>query len=459
MQAAEFNVVFITLLSIIVVLTICRLFDWKSGKNELALVSLVFIPSPIYVGDSVHKMIFIGDIVSILILFSLLFKKSQNNFYIKNFNKAHLFFALFLVAIPFISTLMGLLFGVRDSYIHLFATIIRSFFGLLLMAYVFLLVEEKKILPSEVALTGGIGFFLFLMGVFASYNGLLESDILRYLGTTDGFHEWNQGLGGGSMGMYRGEIGGISAVVVAFVVPYLLRINSLFKFSLGLCLLLFSIIAAAYVGSRQGLVGILIGCLVAIAAVLISSKGKDYIFFISTAIVFMLLIAGLGYFISDNPDLYDWVLIRFESLFNKEAAVSLAYRDDRSLIIIDHILSNPFNYLLGVGYAEVLGSYNGEDWVLFYVDSDILWMLQQVGVIGLICYIYFFYLNFKNAIISHCDPEDFASYIAVMCVLLFYLYGHFVFSNLQASHISAVYLNIVLLSLFLNGYRPVASIK
>lgn len=433
----------------VIISLILVLIQISKGKSYAIVFGLCFVPSPIFFGDSIHKVILPADLVGVFILVGLLLsEKVRRSFWVLGTKEGALLVG-FMFFIPLLGTLMRYFFVGGSDFLYVGVTFIRL---ILVCAMYFALVNEfysGKISFDDICSVGVPGFLVYLIGVVLSYFGVVVTDVLLALGSTEGFHEWNDGLGAGSMGLYRGEVGGWAAMAVAVILPWIVgkvRYGALW----GAVLVGSAAISASYVGSRQGLIGILV-VLVFQSLVIFSGASllvvKRYILFLAISVVSVVV------YISADDALRFWVQERFVAMFLVSGdAPSIFQRDIRIPFIVDRILSFEVSSFLGSGIGLKSSDLSSSPWIMVYVDSDLLWGFQQIGFLGMIFYIYFIILMVAKSIHSGVPVESRAALLSFWILSIIFLFGHFVLMNNESSHIAAVYFIVMVSAVTVGGY-------
>lgn len=438
----------IALLCVCVVFVVALLIDSYNRVINFVL-GCFFIPCPLFVGDSIHKALFTSDLVGLAIFLGLIFSG--------NFTKVIKFFVIpegmallfFILALPLISTSFSFIFGVRFDYLYACVMILRILFACVAFISVVFLIVNDKVIIRDVFICGAGGYVVYLIGVALSYFNYLTTDLLLIFGTTEGFYEWNNGLGGGSMGLYRGEVGGLAALGVALIIPVFFAMNNLYSLVAPVVLGL-GVLSSSYVGSRQGIIGIFFALIVHGFFVFLRGsnflRGK-FIALLVFVIGFILIVA------LDSPDLFYWVSERFDGMFFSSGnSPSVSLRDYRMPLIWDKLISFHVASLMGSGVGVRSSVVEQSPWVMTYVDSDYLWGLQQIGFIGYIVYLGFFLRCIYLAIIVPVDFYCKAAVVACLIVSAFFLYGHFVLMNWESSHVAAANLTLFAMAVAVGNY-------
>lgn len=412
-------------------------FSTSGDRLSTFLAAALFIPSPLWIGDSLHKLVFAADVVAVVYLVRRFISQQRGTLYpeLTLVRGRNYLLLLFLVVIPITSTLLQFIFSESTQIVHTVIGILRMIGGVWIFANIYSDVLAGRTGWVSVVNFAMIGYLFYSAGALLSFAGIIETDTLRYFGDTSGFHEWNEGLGAGVMGLFRGEVGGVAAFAVALSLPVVLqRVRSI---PVAWLIVAVSFVVAASVGSRQGMLAI--GTVVLFQWFLVYLQ-KDYILLIRYGISLVAISIVLGIYLLNAPALVEWLLTRFESiLVLDEGLQAVALRDERMWEIVDKQLSNLPILVFGSGVGNVSEFLVSDLWMMTYVDSDLVWGLQQVGLIGLAAYILFLSETGIQlwSLRQRIATIDFISQFGGMLVIASFLYGHYVLMNWQAAHFSA----------------------
>jgi hypothetical protein len=410
---------------------------FRSDRVAILLASLLFWPSPLWIGDSLHKMVFASDLVAIgYLLRRLLYADSihwrpERLLLTGDGLNVFVVFAL----IPIVGTCFQFFFATSVQPVHTVSTLLRMIFAVWIFANIARDVSLKRIDVGEVIKVGAVAYCLYSSAVLLTLSGVIESDVLLIIGDSASFHEWNEGLGAGAMGLFRGEVGGVAAFASALLAPFFLtRWN---RVPVAAFVVISSFASAAYVGSRQGMVVIVLVLLLQILCFALLERGESA----RRAFALVLItVFGVAVVFSLTPGLSEWVTMRFESVSSWNTGVAaLSLRDERMWAILANELNSFPSLLFGSGVGNVLDWIQSDDWIMTYVDSDLLWGLQQLGLIGVVLYI-FLLLRAFWVTLRYCNFLPFWHRLMLrsgLIVIYAFLYGHFALMNWTASHTAA----------------------
>lgn len=120
-------------------------------------------------------------------------------------------------------------------------------------------------------------------------------------------------------------------------------------------------------------------------------------------------------------------------------------------LILDRVANAPENYLIGLGYGRVISEAMGSGLDLIYVDSELLWTLQQTGFIGIISYVLMIAIILSRVAKGgrRGGGGDQLDKIvmggSLVCVGIFLTYGHFFLLHVQSSQAPVAYWNWLML--------------
>ena len=300
-------------------------------------------------------------------------------------------------------------------------------------------VENGRIDVNKILKSGAVGFGILSFFGCAQYFANFSTDIFAYLEINTSLTNWTEGYGGGVLGLYRGEYGGIAGVFVGITI---INFSATTKEKLFAASVVAAIIYVTFsVGSRQGIIGCAIALSFSIAWLWRNGiyKTRD------VAILVITLTFLLVGFLIVNPAGYDWIISRFDIFSDSAELVQEAStRDARTPEIVGKVFGDVQYYLLGVGYGNVSEYLTPEPWVMIYVDSELVWVLQQHGIIGLGIYLVFLVAMIANLalmVVSKHSNLSFASLMNAWLVGFSMIYGHYLMLNFATSHapIAAMY--------------------
>jgi hypothetical protein len=444
--------VVISWLSVGLTITFAVLQRFRSDPVAILLASLLFLPSPLWIGDSLHKMIFASDLIAVGYLLRrflhaepiqwrperiLLWGDGLNVFFV---------FAI----IPIVGTCLQIVFATSLQPVHTASTLLRMIFAVWIFANIARDVSLKIIDIGEVIIVASVAYCLYSFAVLLTLSGVIETDVLAIIGDSASFHEWNEGLGGGAMGLFRGEVGGVAAFASAVLIPFLL--TTWRRTPIAAFVSISSFASAAYVGSRQGMAVIVLVLLLQTLC-LAPLEGGDAAR--RSFSLMLITLCGVALVFSSVPGLSEWVTDRFELISSWDVGVAaLSLRDERMWLVLANELTSFPSLMFGSGVGNVADWIQSDDWVMTYVDSDLLWGLQQLGIIGVALYL----LLLIRAFWITLQYFDFLpSWHRLMLrsgliVVYAFLYGHYALMNWTASHTAAATQMMALLAIIV-GHR------
>lgn len=277
---------------------------------------------------------------------------------------------------------------------------------------------------------------------------------------------FTDGFGGGFMGLYRGAVGAWSAGVLAILpVVWLHRKHGWLATGL-----MSSVVLAATVqtGSRQGVVcgvaGLLAGLLMALFLIH-PHGGRSVWSSVAKASGVMLLLGAAFFHFSKDSSLQEWIVFRFKSSLGDDSLVSAAInRETKAGPILEQLIEHPSTLVIGVGKGTVTDDVPapGRRFALVYVDSELLWILQQGGLVQLLAYLAFLFalarrfMRFRQA-------DDFnqqitqAAALSAVAVGTALSYGHFFLLHVQSTQAPIAYWNWAIIGLGLAAASRSAS--
>lgn len=268
------------------------------------------------------------------------------------------------------------------------------------------------------------------------------------------------GYGGGFMGLYRGAVGAWSAGVLSILpIVYLHR-----KFGWLITGVMASVIlgATAQTGSRQGIIyglgGFLFGLFVSVFLVKSGRRTTIWNSISKTAAV-MLLIGGTVAATLQNSELQEWLLFRFQSSLGEDSFLRAAInREAKAEAILRHLWEEPVTLLLGTGQGAIQEDVTGpgQRFSLVYVDSELLWTLQQGGLVQFLTYLGFIAMLFRRTyrFYSVSDPRPQIAQAAALAALVVgtaLSYGHFFLLHVQSTQAPIAFWNWAILGLGLSA--------
>lgn len=430
----------------------CRFFV---GEDHLlsVLYSSYFITSPLYsIGGTLQKLIYFGDI------FGLYFLYRGIGYLIKGVRKLDLYdFLAFLVLVglPCFATILRLAFSGMGQWEFTFQMLYRSILAYFSFSCIRTDIFVGKVKPITVSKVGFFGFFYISLIGAGQYIFGYSTDIL--LASTDFIRDivdGTGGYGGGVIGMWRGEYGGLAAAIIGFGVALFLGKSKKIYFPiLFVGVFIFVILS---VGSRQGLSAGVLGIVVVLFLGIRS--GSIRVSDSTKFLVALVCLAVAGATFSSSTELLEWILNRFEIFTGSADLVSEAsMRDERMPLILDRLVENFAHYFFGVGPGYGEEFFGDNLWEITYVDSELLMGLQQYGFLGMALYLGFvFNLTtrlFKSEFFQKNSESLGIALFVFFMVGLTMLYGHYLMMNWSSSHAQVGFLYWMMAGLALEYLR------
>lgn len=444
-QLATIAVLFSTLLILVVArrATVATLF-WSSA----------LCATPLLILGTVQKMFYMGDVVALTCATRFFVDLPKlPKLAVSRFDIADTLAFFLLVFSPLLTCSLQIVFSESAEYQFMLLSVIRSA-GAFFMFYALRSDLRSRVLRLEDLLIAGLVCWTLVATLaFLNYLGVMPSDALSVLGTTASITDWTEGYGGGVLGMYRGEYGAYMAILVALLAP--LAFSRPGTLLIALTALALSAYCVLSVGSRQGAAAI---------ALLLVFYLVSPLFFPGVArvasassISIAVLIGALMTLLVFDSAFSVWVWERFDLVFADAGEVKQAVgeRDGRVPDIVRELWRVPHMYFIGAGYGGTNDTVVPGDWRVTYVDSEVFWVLQQNGIIGLVAYASLFLVwvvaSAKHARIRGRAEYSLASLTSVGCLLvaITFLYGHYVFLNWQTAHASVAYVHWISLAISL----------
>jgi len=431
---------------------------FKLWKGELGLYScfaLAFIsPVPVMqLTSGVAGLIYCADVIGFLCAVQLFKSRWSHGGSPKDVVVIRLLILALCLIFPLVSVFLALLSGSVGDIRAILLGLYRGFLYLSVFWYCsrctrwkweqVISVLKAQILLMSIYCCFGIGQY------FYGYNIDYWNDVRSLDG---GLSE--DGYGGGFMGLYRGAVGAWVAVLLSLAATAFLASNR----TKVMDTLLFVIVVVAclagsvIVGSRQGLFIGVIG--LALGVVVVASLSRVNRIRERMTLNFSLVVAvllGVGFFASvflENAEILDWLVNRFGVMFDGgEVVKEVANRDPRFELIIDKLFSYPFAYIFGISDLVIVSDSTGAIFELIYVDSEFLWVVQKIGVVGLAFYLIFllrstslFLRGGSNKGVDEVEKNRAAMLgVPVLGVCMMLVHGHYSFLHVQSSQAPVAY--------------------
>ncbi len=265
---------------------------------------------------------------------------------------------------------------------------------------------------------------------------------------------YTDGYGGGFMGLYRGAVGAWSAGVLAILpIVYLHRKSGWLITGIMAAVILG---ATVQTGSRQGIIygggGFLFGLFVSVFLVRTVQRTTIWIPVAKTAAV-MLLIGGTIVLTLQNSELTEWLKFRFQAAIGEDTLLKAAInREAKAEAILRHLWNEPVTLVVGTGQGTIVDDVSNPDgrFSLVYVDSELLWTLQQGGAIQLVAYLAFLLMLARRLYRFHAIPDarqqmTQAAALAALVVGTALSYGHFFLLHVQSTQAPIAFWNWAIL--------------
>lgn len=234
--------------------------------------ALLVCPVPIFVvGMSSAGFIYFSDLIGLLVLLVVL---AKGRFDISTISGGRVTYGMVVITLVIIPLVASIVTTMRDGNGDGRWILLGLFRGI---SYVFIFVAASKyavdhpekiksvVCVQAITITSvcGIGILQF----FLNLNLDLWNEYANY-----DFTEWIGGFGHGFMGLYRGAIGAWTAGMAAVIISVTNRQR--FGALLAALFIIFGLAANVLVGSRQGLVGTLIGLIISLILGVRNKKNK-----------------------------------------------------------------------------------------------------------------------------------------------------------------------------------------
>lgn len=447
------------LLAVFLVVFLFRL--WREERFFILLGALLFVtPVPVFgLTGGVGGFLYFSDFLGVLCFVELVRARFSAVGSLRSIVQLRVMVFVLCIVLPLISVVLAYINGVSGDFRYVILGLVR---GSLYLSVFWYCSSRLRITPEDLALSlrcqlclmaiyCGLGVGQYFFGYSVDY----WNDVRALEGVMT-----EEGYGGGFMGLYRGAVGAWVALLLSVssfafffnrgcravaVLPYIMVT--------GVCLA-----GALIVGSRQGVVFGLLGSSLGALAVgwkSSSSQTRRGVLFGSVgSVLFILMTISFAAAAFAETDLMEWFGSRFGLFFGEGEVVSeVASRDPRFLAVLEKITSFPMAYIFGVSEVAMVPEVGGALYELVYVDSELLWTLQKIGVVGLVFYAVFFFkfaaafLFVSNRLGAALRCFDCAVMVGVPVLMIcgFLVYGHYSLLHVQSSHAPVAYCSWLIL--------------
>jgi hypothetical protein len=351
--------------------------------------------------------------------------------------------AILLVVLPNISTAIGFVSTGQGDWKLIVIGLCRgcAYLGIFCAAIDF---GSRADRPDRLIALQAIAFTLICCcGIWQAITGL---DLRLADPTTSLYGDLALDSAAGCMGLYRGAIGAWGAAMLG-VMPLVLFRRKHGWITTPVCMLIV-LVCVLLVGSRQGLVIGLIAALLGTFAVLASVRSTAVIAVRSLLAVMALALGGLYLqSVSANSSYDTWISARFGSLLESDSIVQLvASRDTNMWYAIDRWFSNPLEVqALGAGRGRLVQGPAADPRTVGYVDSEIVWQLQENGLIAVLLYGCFLFVLVRRFHVPRHSTEAVRTTILAARIGLIagvcLTYGHFFLLHVHTPQAPIAYWN------------------
>ncbi len=421
-----------------------------------AAVALVLIcPVPLaYLVAGSDSAIYASDVVGVLCLFWL---ASSRNRFRAGFTDtvAHLpvvFASLLLVVLPTLSTALGLIATRQGDWKLIVAGLCRGFGYLGLFCAAIGIGRLSDDLEKMLTLQCIAFSLVCCCGIWQTITGLdltLPDPNTLLAGLTPD-------SSAGFMGLYRGAIGAWGAAMLGVIPLVLFRRG--YGWVIAPACMLAVLTAIVLVGSRQGLVIGLMSAVFGTLGALTTARHSASSAVRSLFAVVTLALGGLYLLsIAANTSFDTWMTQRFGSIVGAESVVDqVASRDNKMWYAVDRWFSAPVTVqALGAGRGRLNQGLAEDEREVGYVDSELVWQLQENGLVGIMIYISFLVLLARCFRRPKRTSEAIRTTILAGRVGLFtgvcLIYGHFFLLHVHTAQASVAYWNWALFGVALGA--------
>jgi len=438
----------------IAILAICLVIARSGLRLRLRSATaalLLMCPVPLaYVVAGGNSALFMSDAVGVFCLFWLAMPRNRNQslFADKTARLPVMLAALLLVVLPSVSTALGVAATGKGDWKLIAVGLFRgcAYLGLFCAAIHF--GKRGEEVDKLIAIQCIAFALICCCGILQAYTGL---DLTLPSPTTSVLQgDLAADSSSGFMGLYRGAIGGWGAVVLGVIPLVLFRRR--YGWVIAPACMLAVLTGIILAGSRQGLFIGLIAALLGTLGALANGRGKRPGSVRALVAVAVLALGGLCLYSTTASTSYDsWINYRFGSLFGlTTVGDQVAGRDDRMAYAIDRWLTNSMMVqVLGAGRGRLsdgITTYPGE---VGYVDSEVVWQLQENGLAALLAYGFFLVTLARRLRLYEPSTDSSRSTVRAAKVGLvsgiLLIYGHFFLLHVQYSQAPVAYWNWALL--------------
>jgi hypothetical protein len=409
--------------------------------RSAAAALLLMCPVPlVYLVAGANSAIFPSDCMGVLCLFWLAWSHRRSRSVLAD-TIARLpvvLASLLLVVLPGVSTALGVLSTGRGDWKLIAVGIFRgcSYLGLFCAAIHFGSRGERL---SKLLAVQCIAFALICCcGMLQAGTGL---DLTLPSPSTNAMQgDFAASSGGGFMGLYRGAIGGWGAPILGAIPLVLFR--RAYGWVITPACTLSVLIGIVLAGSRQGLLVGLIAAVLGTIMALVSAqreRARAGRAFLAVAV----LVSGGLYVLgtSVNTPYARWANDRFGSLFDVASmGDQVKDRDDRMGYAIERWLGNSVAVqVLGAGRGRISDGYTADEGEVGYVDSELVWQLQENGLVAILAYVLFLGVLAQRFGFPNRIPPETQAAVRVAGIGLLsgicLIYGHFFLLHVQYSQV------------------------
>jgi hypothetical protein len=348
--------------------------------------------------------------------------------------------AVLLLVGPAFTNLVGMLHQESPDLRHIGISTVRGLIYCSLFIHAMRLARAEKWAEDMLAVGCLLIGMVSAFGVAQFYFGF-NIDLwnsVRELNPT----EHTGGFGGGFMGLYRGAVGAWAATILAItpVVFFHRRAGWLITAVLSAALLGGILVT----GSRQGAIFGILGIMTGLAMSLIVATGearRRNMWNIARTFVALALIGGAAAMKGIDRSFSEWLAFRFrESLGEENLFQAGLKRETKAEAIVTQLLERPLVLIFGAGQSSIVEDLpEAQDpYALVYVDSEILWILQQGGLAQLLLYFAFLFQVASQGLLTLRTPASgnrrlVGCTTSAVIVGTGFTYGHFFLLHVQST--------------------------
>jgi len=400
---------------------------YKNTRLDSFIIASAMISMPLFrVTSGFAGSIYLLDIIG-LCLFAYYFIRYTANSKCK-YHQLSLFIIpiLLVIVLPLFSTVYNNMFvHTRIDLKVIGLSVMRGISYLSVLNY-FIQHNRQSDLVESYILISIISFpILCIVGLVGAYIGVNLNPTLNALDYQT-YISRNE-LGTGFLFLYRGAVGAWGAAIIS-ITPFVFLIKRLSApLKTGLFIIATSSIFYGIIksGSRQGLLIGVATFLLALLIVFIKSDMKSRMYSLSSILIVFVLLSSI---IVNNKDTYDWLITRF---FTSES-LSQGVESRDTVKIAKEFLANPDFSIIGYGILPENSIVTGNT-AFLYVDSELVWTLQKIGILGVL--LYAIYLIILLLRVKNIISVNWIGYPMLCTLLAGYLLipGHFFILHLPPS--------------------------